>query len=81
MDYRPEITVNGLNLDAMVCRTTSDGANQSKLCLIGDSFRVNMMPYLSKDFTSCTFAHRDYMTSVKADIKAADIIVIEAVER
>jgi hypothetical protein len=40
-----------------------------------------MMPYLSKDFTSCTFAHRDYMTSVKSDIKSADIIVIEAVER
>lgn len=81
MDYRPEITVNGLNLDAMVCHTTSDGANNAKLCLIGDSFRVNMMPYLSKDFTSCTFAHRDYMTSVKSDIKSADIIVIEAVER
>lgn len=81
MDYRPEITVNGLDPNAMVCRTTSDGANQRKLCLIGDSFRVNMMPYIAKDFTNCTFAHRDYMTSVKADIKAADIIVIEAVER
>ncbi|MCR5581904.1 MAG: hypothetical protein K6F66_09980 [Pseudobutyrivibrio sp.] len=81
MDYRPEVTVDGLNLDAMVCHTTSTGANPKRLCLIGDSFRVNMMPYLAKDFTSCTFAHRDYMSEVTSDIKSADIIVIEAVER
>ncbi|MCR4831080.1 MAG: hypothetical protein K5883_06460, partial [Pseudobutyrivibrio sp.] len=81
VDYRPEITVDGLNLDSMICRTTSNGANQKKLCLIGDSFRVNMMPYLSKDFTQCTFAHRDYMSEIHSDIKSADIIVIEAVER
>lgn len=81
MDYRPEVTVNGLNLDAMICRTTSNGPNQKKLCVIGDSFRVNMMPYLAKDFTQCTFAHRDYMGSIPTDIKNADIIVIEAVER
>jgi hypothetical protein len=81
MDYRPEITVDGLNLDSMICHTTSDGANDKKLCLIGDSFRVNMMPYISKDFTSCTFCHRDYMSEIKSDIKSADIIVIEAVER
>lgn len=81
VDYKPEITVNGLNTDAMVNRTTSDGMVDKKLCLIGDSFRINMLPYLSKDFTSCTFAHRDYLTEVKPDIKNADVIVIEAVER
>ncbi len=81
VDYRPEISVNGLNTEAMICRTTSNGANQKKLCLIGDSFRVNMEPYLAKDFTQCTFAHRDYMGEIPSDIKNADIIVIEAVER
>ena len=81
LDYRPEVTVQGLNLDQMICHTTSNGANQKKLCLIGDSFRVNMMPYISKDFTQCTFAHRDYMSDIHSDIKSADIIVIEAVER
>jgi len=81
MDYRPEVTVNGLNTESMVCHTTSDGANDKKLCVIGDSFRVNMMPYLAKDFTSCTFCHRDYMSEIRSDIKNADIIVIEAVER
>lgn len=81
VDYRPDITVNGLDTEAMVCRTTSDGANQKKLCLIGDSFRVNMMPYISKDFTQCTFAHRDYMSEIHSDIKNSDVIVIEAVER
>ncbi len=81
VDYRPEIEVNGLNVEKMICRTTSNGANQKKLCLIGDSFRVNMMPYISKDFTNCTFVHRDYMKEVSNDIKNADVIVIEAVER
>ncbi len=81
VDYKPEITVNGLDMEAMVCRTTSDGPNAKKLCLVGDSFRVNMMPYLAKDFTNCTFAHRDYMGSIHQDIKNADIIVVEAVER
>ncbi len=81
VDYKPEITVEGLNLDSMICRTTSNGANAKSLCLIGDSFRVNMMPYLSKDFTSCTFCHRDYMSEIHSDIKNANVIVIEAVER
>ena len=81
LDYKPEITVNGLNTDVMVCHTTSDGIIDKKLCLLGDSFRINMLPYLAKDFTSCTFAHRDYLTEVKPDIKNADVIVIEAVER
>ncbi|SFO23565.1 SGNH hydrolase-like domain-containing protein, acetyltransferase AlgX [Pseudobutyrivibrio sp. UC1225] len=81
VDYRPDVTVNGLNVEKMICRTTSNGANEKKLCLIGDSFRVNMMPYISKDFTNCTFVHRDYMKEVSSDIKNADIIVIEAVER
>jgi len=81
LDYKPEITVNGLNTDAMINRTTSDGMIDKSLCLIGDSFRVNMMPYLAKDFTNCTFVHRDYMSETKSDIVNADVIVIEAVER
>ena len=40
-----------------------------------------MMPYISKDFTECTFAHRDYMSEIHSDIKNSDVIVIEAVER
>ena len=81
VDYRPNVTVNGLDVEAKVNRTTSDGMNDRRLCLIGDSFRVNMMPYLAKDFTNCTFCHRDNMKSIHDDIKAADVIVIEAVER
>lgn len=81
VDYRPDVTVNGLDVEKMICHTTSNGANEKKLCLIGDSFRVNMMPYIAKDFTNCTFVHRDYMKEVSNDIKNADIIVIEAVER
>ena len=80
--YRPDITVTGLDdPEAMIVHTTSNGVNDRKLCLIGDSFRVNMEAYLSADFTSCTFCHRDYMSEIHSDIKDADIIVIEAVER
>ncbi len=81
VDYKPEIEVNGLNTEAMVNRTTSNGPIDKKLCFIGDSFRVYMMDYLAKDFTHCTFAHRDYMKGIHDDIKNADVIVIEAVER
>ncbi|MBR4707027.1 MAG: hypothetical protein IKP29_03110, partial [Pseudobutyrivibrio sp.] len=81
VDYKPEIAVNGLDVEKMVCRTTSGGQVNKKLCLIGDSFRVNMMPYLAKDFTNCTFAHRDYMNQIHSDVKNADVIVVEAVER
>ncbi len=81
VDYKPEIPVNGLDVEKMVCRTTSGGQIDKKLCLIGDSFRVNMMPYLAKDFTKCTFAHRDYMNQIHSDVKDADVIVVEAVER
>ncbi|SDB31327.1 SGNH hydrolase-like domain-containing protein, acetyltransferase AlgX [Pseudobutyrivibrio sp. YE44] len=82
VDYRPDVAVDGLtNPEKMIIHTTSNGANQKKLCFIGDSFRVNMVPYLTKDFTQCTIAHRDYMSDIHADIKNADVIVIEAVER
>ena len=81
VDYKPEITVEGLNIHSMINRTTSNGAIDKKLCLLGDSYREGMMPYLAKDFTQASFIHRDYMSDAKADIKNADVIVIEAVER
>ncbi|MCR5416460.1 MAG: hypothetical protein K6E79_06670 [Pseudobutyrivibrio sp.] len=82
VDYRPDITVEGLDdPEAMICHTTSTSPNQQSLCLIGDSFRVNMAPYLAKDFATCTFCHRDYMSEIHDDIKNSNIIVIEAVER
>ena len=81
VDYKPEITVNGLDIHANINRTTSDGPVDKKLCFLGDSYREGMMPYLAKDFTHCSFIHRDYMSDAKADIKNADIIVIEAIER
>ena len=80
--YKPEVTVSGIDdIEADVIHTSSDGANDKSLCLVGDSFRVGMIPYLSKDFTRCTFAHRDNIKEIASDIKNADIIVIEAIER
>ncbi len=80
-DYKPQITVNGLNLDKMVLRTTSNSENQTNFVMISDSYRVNMEPILTKDFSNCTIAHRDYISSCEEDLKNADIIVVSMVER
>lgn len=80
-DYKPDIAVSGVDLDAMVIRTNSNCDNEKRLCMISDSYRINMIPILVKDFSNCTIAHRDYLNSCKDDLKNADIIVVTAVER
>ena len=49
--------------------------------MIGDSFRLYMMPYLERDFSHISVAHRDNIQDVADDIRGADILVIECVER
>lgn len=65
----------------MVLRTTSDSENQTNFVMISDSYRVNMEPVITKDFSNCTIAHRDYISSCEKDLKNADIIVVSIVER
>lgn len=81
VEYKNDITVEGVDLDSTVCRTTSDGINDKKFVFIGDSFRTAMIPYMTKDFTHCTIAHRNSINDIDSDIKDSDIIVIEAIER
>ena len=62
---------------------TSDSSNESNLVLIGDSFRIQMIPYLERDFSHVTITHRDNLGSasiIKA-VKNADILLVTAVER
>ena len=49
--------------------------------MVGDSFRLYMMPYLERDFQHVSIAHRDNIHDIEDDIRQADILVVECVER
>lgn len=87
--YRPEVelfnTDGEINIihteKSAVYRTDSTAANDSRFVMIGDSFRLYMMPYLERDFSHVSIAHRDNVQDLTDDIRDADILVIECVER
>ncbi len=87
IDYRPKVQVTGVEGEkSILCstgiyRAWSDCGNDQKLVLLGDSFRVAMLPYLEKDFAEICVAHRDEKNKVKQDIREADVLVVTAVER
>lgn len=62
---------------------TSEAEEKRKLVLIGDSFRIAMVPYLAKDFAEASIIYRDEVGKdmVNSEIKNADILVLELVER
>ena len=88
-DYKPEIEF--FNTDGVidhihteksaVYRTDSTASNQSRFVMVGDSFRLYMMPYLERDFAHVSVAHRDNIGDIQDDIRQADILVVECVER
>lgn len=88
-DYKPEIEL--FNTDGVidhihteksaVYRTDSTASDQSRFVMVGDSFRLYMMPYLERDFAHVSVAHRDNIGDIQDDIRQADILVVECVER
>lgn len=88
-DYKPEIEL--FNTDGVidhihteksaVYRTSSTAQNNSNFVMVGDSFRLYMMPYLERDFQHVSIAHRDNIHDIEDDIRQADILVVECVER
>ncbi len=88
-NYKPEVEL--FNTDgeidfihtekSAVYRTDSTAADDSRFVMIGDSFRLYMMPYLERDFAHVSIAHRDNVNDVCDDIRQADILVVECVER
>lgn len=88
-DYKPEIEL--FNTDGVidhihteksaVYRTDSTASGQSRFVMVGDSFRLYMMPYLERDFQHVSIAHRDNIHDIEDDIRQADILVVECVER
>ena len=64
-----------------VYKSESSVENQCNFVMLGDSFRVNMIPYLQKEFSNTTFVQRQNMNESKSEIQNADVLVISAVER
>lgn len=86
--YRLDVEVteelgNGTGAGADIYSTTASSANPCNFVMLGDSFRINMGPYLSKDFDRCTLIN--IFNAGEADarnaVENADIIVVELVER
>lgn len=88
-DYKPEIEL--FNTDGVidhihteksaVYRTDSTASSQRRFVMVGDSFRLYMMPYLERDFPHVSIAHRDNIHDIEDDIRQANILVVECVER
>lgn len=86
--YRLDVEVteelgNGIGAGADIYSTTASSGNPCNFVMLGDSFRINMGPYLSKDFDRCTLVNIFHMGEPDAEdaIKNADMIVVELVER
>lgn len=85
--YKPEITVTWFEgeksfvMPSNIYRSKSDNPNNKKVTLIGDSFRLAMIPYLSQDFTEVCAAHRNVIDEVKDDLNNTDTLILVSVER
>lgn len=73
----------GEHFSSDICSTVSTAENQSSIVVVGDSFRISMGQFLSKDFGRCMLLNSFNMEEAVAveAIQNADIIVIESLER
>ncbi|MBQ9131063.1 MAG: hypothetical protein IJX62_01150 [Clostridia bacterium] len=67
--------------DIRIIRSDSD--NDCNFVMIADSYRLNMEPFLEKDFSKCLFTHRRRVNEpmVRNSILESDVLVIAAAER
>ena len=85
--YKPEYTVNWFEgeksfiMPSNVYRSTSDNPDNKKVLMIGDSFRLATIPYLSQDYSELCVAHRNALDEVKDDFKDTDVLIVASVER
>ena len=60
----------------------STSPDERTVVLVGDSFRHQMMPYLSKDFAHIYYINNEILTEEHAPIlESADIIIVEDIQR
>jgi len=86
LDYRMDLGVtanDGGQFVDDIFSTVSTCTNRCNAVLVGDSFRLFMAEYLSKDFDHYTHIHRKCLDDSRAieAINNADIIIVESVER
>ena len=84
IEYKPEInTILEEGEGENVRHFITDSPNKQSLVLIGDSFRNQMIRYISRDFEESTFAHRNDICDekVREGLKNADVLVVSTVER
>ncbi len=79
--YRLHIALSDFGDIADVNYITSTYETNEKAVLIGDSFRINMMPFMAKDYNYTVFAHRDNVYDIADDVRSCNVLVISAVER
>ncbi len=84
IEYKPDVAMvaEDKSVNEAVF-ATSESANEENFVMVGDSFRKQMLPFLKKDFSSCSVFHKDMIENEKCRqaIKQADTLVISTVER
>lgn len=84
IEYRIQETVNidwSEVTDDFFHIENKDAPNNEKVFLLGDSFRMAMIPALSMYFSDVYIAHRDYYTYSMLEETNPDYLIIEYVER
>ncbi len=84
--YRPDIEILSAPESLAgehIAEYVSDSDNDLIFVMVGDSFNVQMMKYICKEYSHCFFVHRSSIAvnEAKKIISDADILVLEAVER
>lgn len=83
--YKTKVTMlaetEGITHLTNIYRTESDSGNDQRFVMIGDSYRNYMIDFIKKDFNHCTFAHREHKNEIVGDVLAANVLVIQTVER
>ncbi len=82
-DVKPSIAGDIMGNGGIVVAASPDPIYDGNFVMLGDSFRISMIPYLTKDFAKTTVAHQSNIWdgTVVQNIKDADVIVIASVER
>ena len=89
LDYKNDVEVTMVDkklpkaITDMVSMYKSNSNNYKSLFFYGDSYRLNMMDFMKKDFENSTFMQReaDFTKTIVERLQDADIIIIEEVER
>jgi len=85
--YKPEVNVTWFEgeksfiMPTNVYRSKSDNPNNEKIVMVGDSFRLAMIPYLAQDYSEICVAHREALDEIADDLRDPDVLIVASVER